>query len=133
MLLVAPLSETLPSELTPLPPLPVVPPVPLLPLLPPLELPPLLPPLPLVLPPLVLPPLPLVPPLPPLPLLPLLPLVLFMPELPSVLPLPLVPVELHAASPSASKPASSTLFSIRFMIHSFGWVCCRVRDSAACH
>jgi len=33
--------------------------------------------------------------------------------------LPLVPVELHAASPPASKPASSTLFPIRFMIHSF--------------
>jgi hypothetical protein len=32
---------------------------------------------------------------------------------------PVLPVELHAASPPASKPASSTLFPIRFMIHSF--------------
>lgn len=37
------------------------------------------------------------------------------------LPLPLVPVELQAASPSASKPAKTTLCSLRFMINSFGW------------
>ena len=58
-----------------------------------------------------------------LPLLP--PLVLPSDDVPpevSPLPLPLVPVELHAASPRASKHAKSTLCSLRFMINSFGWV-----------
>ncbi|ATQ74717.1 hypothetical protein CR152_09420 [Massilia violaceinigra] len=35
---------------------------------------------------------------------------------------PLMPVEVQAASPTASKPANSMLCSIRFMINSFGWV-----------
>jgi hypothetical protein len=47
-----------------------------------------------------------------LPLLPLLP----------VLAVSLVPVELHPASAIASRPANSTLCSLRFMINSFGWV-----------
>ena len=58
------------------------------------------------------------------------------PEVPLVLALslPFMPVELHAASTTASKPAKSTLCSLRFMINSFGWVffVC-VRDNAACH
>jgi hypothetical protein len=40
---------------------------------------------------------------------------------PAVSPLPILSV-VHAASPIASKPANSTLCSIRFMINSFGWV-----------
>jgi hypothetical protein len=45
-----------------------------------------------------------------------------------------LPVELHAASPSASKPANSTLCSLRFMINSFEWGFFQcVRDDAACH
>jgi hypothetical protein len=78
-------------------------------------------------------PVPDVPPLPPLlpvvplsmplPLLPALPLPL-LPLLLLPLPLPLSPpvgVELHAVSPnaSASKPASSTLWCLCFMINSF--------------
>jgi hypothetical protein len=58
------------------------------------------------------------------------------PEVPLVLALslPFMPVELHAASTAASKPAKSTLCSLRFMINSFVWVffVC-VRDNAACH
>jgi hypothetical protein len=76
----------------------------------------------------VSPPLPLVPvdPLPPLLPLPL-PLVPPIEELP--LEVPLVPalslpppIELHAESIIASKPAKSTPCSLRFMINSFGWV-----------
>jgi hypothetical protein len=53
----------------------------------------------------------------------------------SLLVLPLfMPVELHAASPSASTPANSTLCSLRFMINSFYWGFFQcVRDDAACH
>jgi hypothetical protein len=70
-------------------------------------LPPLLPVLPLSMP---LPLLPELPELPELPLLPLLPLSL-----------PGMCMELHAVSPnaSASKPASSTLWCLCFMINSF--------------
>jgi len=51
----------------------------------------------------------------------------------SLLPL-FMPVELHAASPSASTPANSTLCSLRFMINSFYWGFFQcVRDDAACH
>jgi hypothetical protein len=40
--------------------------------------------------------------------------------------LPFMGLELHAASPSANKPAKSTAGSLRFMINSFCWVFFRV-------
>jgi hypothetical protein len=61
----------------------------------------------------------------PPPLLPVLPLSMPLPELPLLPLLPLSPppmcMELHAVSPnaSASKPASSTLCCLCFMINSF--------------
>ena len=59
-----------------------------------------------------------------------------LPEVPLVLAvsLPFMPIELHPTSTIASKPAKSTLCSLRFMINSFVWVffVC-VRDNAACH
>ena len=67
---------------------------------------------------------PLLPLVPLVPLLPLLPLPIeeLPPEVPLV-PLSLPPpIELHAESIIASKPAKSTLCSLRFMINSFGWV-----------
>jgi hypothetical protein len=75
---------------------------------------------------------PLLPLVPLAPLPPLLPLPLPIEELPLELPLlpPLSlppPIELHAESIIASKPAKSTPCSLRFMINSFGWVffvCC---------
>jgi hypothetical protein len=58
------------------------------------------------------------------------------PEAPSApaLPPPPMPIDVHPASIIASRPAKSTLCSLRFMINSFGWVffVC-VRDNAACH
>jgi hypothetical protein len=71
-------------------------------------------------------PVPDIPPLPPL--LPVLPLSMPLPVLPLLPLLPLLPaspppmcMELHAVSPnaSASKPASSTLWCLCFMINSF--------------